>query len=316
MTAQPIFVGIDISKDRLDVYASPQGAFLSEPYTEEAVSALVERLVKLQPELILLEATGGYETRVVASLAQARLPVVVVNPRQVRDFAKATARLAKTDRIDAQVLAHFAEAIRPKPRLLPDKDQRELSALMSRRRQLVEMIVMEKNRLHTTTEFVRRCIRRNIEWLEAQLQDVDRGLDKFISKNPLLQKRVKITQTVPGVGPVLSKALVSHLPELGAVSNKEISALVGVAPYNSDSGKHHGRRIVWGGRRHVRSILYMSALVASRHNPVIRSFYQRLLEAGKEKKVALTACMRKLITILNAMIRNNTPWRLKPSPVT
>jgi len=308
MTTQSLFVGIDISKDQLDVSIRPEGSCLSHPYTEEGIRLLVDHIARLQPELILLEATGGYETRIVAALAHARLPVVVINPRQVRDFAKATGKLAKTDRIDAQVLAHFAEAIRPEPRLLADEDQKELNALMTRHQQLVEMITMEKNRLRTTTKLVQRQIQDHLQWLVSQLKKVDKDLDKFIGNNPALQRKVEITKSVPGVGPVLSRALISYLPELGTVSNKQISALVGVAPFNCDSGQYRGKRIIWGGRAHIRSILYMGALVATQCNPVIRSFYERLLQAGKSKKLALTACMRKLLTILNAMVKNDTLW--------
>jgi len=309
MSTQSAFVGIDISKDRLDVFIRPQGTSFSEPYTDHGVRSLVERIVKIDPEMVLFEATGGYETQIVAALAHVKVPVVVINPRQVRDFAKATGRLAKTDHIDAQVLARFAEAIRPEPRLLADEDQKELAALMSRHCQLVEMIAMEKNRMHTTTPIVRGYLEAHISWLQTQLKNVDNHLDDFIGKSPVFQRKVEIVRSVPGVGPALSKALVSYLPELGTITRQEIAALVGVAPFNSDSGKRKGKRIIWGGRKHVRSILYMGALVATKYNPAIRAFYQRLLAAGKLKKVALTACMRKMLTILNAMVRTGTPWR-------
>ena len=308
MTTQPLFVGIDVSKDRLDVSIRPEGSSLSQPYTQEGIRLLVDHLTKLQPELVLLEATGGYETEIVAALAYARLPVVLINPRQVRDFAKATGRLAKTDRIDAQVLAHFAEAVRPQRRLLADNDQKELNALMTRHRQLVEMMTMEKNRLRATTRLVQRQITDHLERLGSQLKKVDDDLGKFIANNPVLQRKVEITQSVPGVGPILSRALIAYLPELGRVGGKKISALVGVAPFNADSGRHRGKRIIWGGRAHIRSVLYMGALVAARHNPVIRSFYEHLIQAGKSKKLALTACMRKLLTIVNAMVRDDSVW--------
>jgi transposase len=308
MKTQPAFVGIDISKDRLDAFIRPQGAAFCEAYTDQGIGLLVDRLLKLHPEVILLEATGGYETRLVAALALARLPVVLINPRQVRDFAKATGRLAKTDRIDAQVLAHFAEAVHPEVRLLADPDQKELSALMSRRSQLVEMVVMEKNRTHTATKIVRSRIEVHLSWLHTELESVDRELDDFIRKNPVLQRKVEILTSVPGVGPALSKTLVSYLPELGTINRKEIAALVGVAPFNSDSGKHKGKRVIWGGRKQIRSALYMGVLVGTRYNPTIRTFYQRLLAAGKRQKVALTACMRKLLTILNAMVRSDANW--------
>jgi len=308
MTTQPVFVGIDVSKDNLDAFIRPEGSYVNQPYTSEGIRSLVEYLGKFQPQLILLEATGGYETKIVAGLAHARLPVVVINPRQVRDFAKATGKLAKTDRIDAQVLAHFAEAIRPEPHLLADEDQRELSAQMTRHQQLVEMITMEKNRMVTTSKTVQDQIHKHLEWLDGQLEAVDRNLDEFIAKNAALQRKIEIVKSALGVGPVFSRALISYLPELGTVNNKQISALVGVAPFNCDSGKLKGKRIIWGGRAHIRSILYMSTLTATRFNPVIRSFYQHLLQAGKCKKVALIACMRKLLTILNTMVKNNTLW--------
>jgi transposase len=308
MENQSVFVGIDISKDRLDVFVRPKGESFSVPYTEKAVGLLIKRIGHFNPEVVLLEATGGYETRIVAALVHAKLPLVVMNPRQVRDFAKATGRLAKTDRIDAGVLAHFAEAIRPEPRLLPDEEHKELAVLMSRRSQLIEMIVMEKNRLHTATRVVRSHIRSHLDWLQVQLKRVDGEIDQFIGKSPALRRKVEIVTSAPGVGPVISKGLMSSLPELGSISNKQISALVGVAPFNSDSGDHRGKRIIWGGRKQLRSILYMGALVATRHNPVIREFYHRLLAAGKLKKVALTACMRKLLVILNAMVRSDKLW--------
>lgn len=308
MKTQPIFVGIDVSKDRLDTFVRPQETFFSEPYTEQGVRELVKRVTELKPQLLLLEATGGYETQIAAALAHAKLPVVLINPRQVRDFAKATGKLAKTDRIDAMVLAHFAEALRPEPRLLPDQDQKELASLMSRRCQIVEMIVMEKNRTHTTTKIVRDRILTHLNWLQTELKDVDKQLDDFIKRNPTFQRNIEIVRSVPGVGPTLSRALISYLPELGTINRKEIAALAGVAPFNSDSGKHTGKRIIWGGRKQLRNILYMGALVGSRYNPVIRTFYRRLCAAGKLPKVALTACMRKLLTILNAMVRSNTLW--------
>ena len=308
MKTQPIFVGIDISKDRLDTFIRPQGISFSDPYTEHGIGILVERVAGFQPEVVLLEATGGYETQIAAALAHAKLPVVLINPRQVRDFAKATGKLAKTDRIDAMVLAHFAEAVHPEPRLLPDRDQKELAALMSRHCQLVDMVVMEKNRMHTTTKIVKNHIQAHLNWLQTELKNVDTELDDFIKKNPTLQRKVEIVTSVPGVGPALSKALISYLPELGTINRKEIAALVGVAPFNSDSGKHKGKRIIWGGRKQMRCLLYMGALVGTQHNPAIRTFYQRLCAAGKLPKVALTACMRKLLTILNAMVRSNTLW--------
>jgi len=308
MKDQAVFVGIDVSKDRLDVFVRPQEEFFFEPYTKQGISLLVERLAKAQPDLVLLEATGGLESRIVAAMGKAGLPVAVINPRQVRDFAKATGRLAKTDRIDSKAIAHFAEAIHPELRQLPDEEQREMSALMSRRSQITEMIVMEKNRMHTAASIVEGSLEAHLAWLRDEIKRVDAKLDDFIEKTPALRRRDEIVRSAPGVGPVISKELVSHLPELGALNRKEIAALVGVAPFNSDSGKQKGKRMVWGGRSKVRSTLYMGALVATRFNPAIRTFYQRLLEMGKLPKVALTACARKLLTILNAMVKNDTLW--------
>lgn len=308
MKTQPAFVGIDISKDRLDAFARPQGTSFSVPYTDQGIGSLISDLLTLEPEMVLVEATGGYEARIVAALVHASLPVVMINPRQVRDFARATGRLAKTDRIDAQVMAHFAEAIHPEVRLFGGEEQKELAALMTRHCQLTEMITMEKNRTHTTTETVRNHIATHIDWLEAQIKEVDKRLDDFIIKDPALRRKAEIVKSVPGVGPVLTRALISYLPELGAVNRGKIAALVGIAPFNSDSGVHKGKRIIWGGRKHIRDILYMAALVSSRFNPVIGPFYQRLVAAGKHKKLALTACMRKLLTILNAMVRSDSLW--------
>lgn len=241
MKTQPVFVGIDISKDRLDVFIRPQGEFFSVPYTDQGIGSLIKRIGVLHPRLVLLEATGGYERRIVAALVHARLPVVAINPRQVRDFAKATGKLAKTDRIDAEVIAQFAEAIHPEPRLLPDEDHEELSALMSRRSQLVEMIVMEKNRLYTTTKTVRSHISIHLDWLDAQVREVESQIDQFIAQSPVLKRKVEIVTSAAGIGPTISRALMSHLPELGRISNKKISALVGVAPFNSDSGEIDAR---------------------------------------------------------------------------
>jgi len=308
MTTQPTFVGIDISKDRLDVFTRPQETFFSVPYTDQGIGTLISNLLSLEPEIVLVEATGGYEARIVAALAHASLPVVMINPRQIRDFARATGRLAKTDRIDARVMARFAEVIHPEVHLLGGEEQRELAALMSRHCQLTEMITMEKNRTHATTQTVRENIAAHIKWLEAQIKEIDRRLDDFIVKDPKLRRRAEIVGSVPGVGPVLTRGLISYLPELGAVNRGKIAALVGVAPFNSDSGVHRGRRIIWGGRKNIRDILYMGALASTRFNPVIGPFYHRLVKSGKHKKVALAACMRKLLTILNAMVRANSLW--------
>jgi transposase len=272
--------------------------------------ALVERLKGVRPTLVVLEATGGLQIPAVAALAAAGLRTVVVNPRQVRQFAGATGRLAKTDAIDAQVLAQFGEAVRPEVRPLPDAATQELSALVNRRRQLIEMLTAEKNRLRLATKKVRPNIEAHICWLEGELLDLEGGLGDVIRSSPVWREQDNLLRSVPGVGPVLSSVLLADLPELGKLGRKEVAALVGVAPLNRDSGLFRGRRQVWGGRSHVRTALYMAALVATRHNPVIKSFYQRLLSGGKPKKVALTACMRKLLTILNAMMRHQAPWEM------
>jgi transposase len=269
---------------------------------------VVERLRALPVALIVLEATGGLELPLIGALVAAGLPVVVANPRQVRDFAKATGRLAKTDLLDAQILAHFADVIRPVPRTLPDEQMQALAALLARRRQLIEMLTAEKNRLGSAPHLVHKRLNAHITWLEREVTQAERVLAHAIGESPIWREKDDLLRTVPGVGPGLARTLIVDLPELGALSRKQIAALVGVAPLNRDSGTLRGRRIVWGGRAHVRAALYMAALVGSRCNPVIRSFYQRLCDAGKAKKVALTACMRKLLTILNAMMKHRTRW--------
>ena len=254
-------------------------------------------------------ATGGYEAALVAALATARLPIVVANPRQVRDFAKATGQLAETDTIDAQVLALFAERVRPEPRALPDDALTALEDLLTRRRQLVEMLTAEKNRLRLARGPVRRDLQQHIRFLERRLREVDDDLHTAIKASPVWRVKDDLLQSVPGVGRVVSLTLLAQLPELGRISHKEIAALVGVAPLARDSGTLRGKRLVYGGRAPVRAVLYMAALVASRRNPVIRAFYERLRAAGKPAKVALTACMRKLLTILNAIARDGRPWQ-------
>jgi transposase len=304
------FVGIDVSKATLEIAVHPQSDRWEVPNEEEAMGELITRLRRLQPNLIVLEATGGLELTVVTALVSERLPVVVVNPRQVRAFAKAVGRLAKTDRLDAECLAQFAEAIRPACRPLPDDAARQFEAVLSRRRQLVEMLTMEKNRLSTTLASLRPAVEKHIAWLQAELEAIGEDLNQHLHESPIWREKDDVLQSVPGVGRVLSLTLLAELPELGTLNRKQIAALVGVAPFNRDSGRLHGTRSTWGGRATVRRVLYMGALVAARHNPVIRNFYQRLLQAGKPKKVALTACMRKLITILNALLQHNTMWRI------
>ena len=303
-----IYVGIDVSKERIDVAVRPTGRNWSVSYDGASVDDLVTQLKDLKPAGVITESTGGLELPLVAALAAASLPVAVVNPRQVRDFAKSTGQLAKTDRLDAHVLAHFGEAVRPAIRPLRDADTRALGAMLARRRQVSGILVAEKNRLGRATPEVRPRLEAHISWLQQELDDLDTDLRQRIQHSPLWREKDDLLRSVPGVGPQVSLTLLAYLPELGTLNRKQIAALVGVAPFNRDSGPHRGKRSVWGGRATVRSTLYMGALVASRRNPVLREFYQRLLEAGKPKKVALTACMRKLLTILNSMVRTGQKW--------
>ena len=272
------------------------------------ISSLTERVGALDPTLIVLEATGGLELPLVSSLLEAQLPVQVVNPRQVRDLAKALGRLAKTDAIDAQLLARFAQLIRPELRPHADEATLALQALVTRRRQLLEMISAEEHRLGRARGPVRSEIHNHIAWLKQRVKDLDRDINDAIRAQPLWQAKQAILTSITGVGPATSALLIAHLPELGTLDRRQIAALVGVAPFNRDSGAWRGKRFIRAGRATVRSMLYMAALVAARHNPVIRAFYAHLLAAGKPPKVALTACMRKLLTILNAMVRHNRPW--------
>lgn len=302
------FCGIDVSKDSLDVALHPSGEGWKAENTPTGIEDLSARLKKLGPVLTVMEATGGFEGGVAAALVGAGLPVVVVNPRQVRDFARSTGQLAKTDRLDAGILAFFAERVRPEPRALPDEEAQLLDALLTRRRQMVEMISAEKNRRGFAPEKLKRGISKHIEWLEKQLGRVDKDIDSMIQQSPIWRAKDELYRGVPGVGPVLSRTLIGELPELGSLSHKKIAALVGVAPLARDSGKFRGKRMIWGGRMSIRNTLYMAALAASRSNPAIRDFYLRLRSAGKPPKVAITACMRKLLVILNAMARTGTPW--------
>lgn len=303
-----MFIGIDVSKATLDVAVHPNREQWQEENDARGIEELVQRLKTIAPELIVLEATGGYENAVVASLGAAGLPVGVVNPRQVRDFAKATGRLAKTDRIDAGILALFAERVRPELRELPTEAAQELEALLSRRRQILEMAQAERNRLEHARGAVKKDLAEHIRYLEKRLAKVDEETAERIRESPLWRAREDLLRSVPGVGPVVSRTLIAELPELGQLTRREIAALVGVAPISRDSGKTRGKRIVWGGRASVRAALYMGALVGVRRNSTIRTFYQRLRAAGKPAKVALTACMRKLLTILNAMLKHHSHW--------
>lgn len=308
-----VCVGIDVSKTWLDVALYPNGAPWRSANDEAGITEVVGRLQPLAPQLIVLEATGGLERLVVAALAMAGLAVAVVNPRQVRDFAKATGRLAKTDALDAAVLAHFAAALQPTPRPLPDAQSQTLAALVERRRQLVAICTAERNRLHTALAAVRPQIQEHVAWLEQALHTLDQDLDQTLHASPLWREREQLLRSVKGIGPVVAQTLIAELPELGHGSAKHLATLVGVAPLNRDSGAWRGSRAIWGGRRHVRAALYMAALVGVRHNPVLRAFYEQLLARGKPKKVALTACMHKLLLILHALLRDHTAWQPAPA---
>jgi len=309
MTPPEIYVGIDVAKEQLQVAVRPGGEAWAVTNDPTGLRDLVKRLAASKPALVVLEATAGMEMPVAAALAGAGLAVVAINPRNAREFARATGRLAKTDVIDAHVLARFGEAVKPPLRPLPDAATQELNALVTRRHQLVEMLTAEKNRLgQAVAKAVRTGIQEHIRWLEKRLADIDRDLADAIGRTPVWREKDELLRSVKGVGPVLSTTLLAGLPELGSLGRKQIAALVGVAPLNRDSGRYRGKRMVWGGRARVRTALYMGTLVATRFNPVIRAFYERLLTAGKPKKVALTACMRKLLTILNAMARHETPY--------
>ena len=302
------FIGIDVSKATLDVASLPDAETWTVTNDDAGLTELLPRVVALAPTLIVLEATGGFESAAVAALARLGLPVVVVNPRQVRDFAKSMGRRAKTDAIDALTLALFGERVRPALRPLPDEAAQLLDALLTRRRQLIEMLTAEKNRLGFARGPVKRDITQHIRWLEKRLADVDTDLTEAIATSPLYRAQDELLQSVPGVGRVTALTLLGKLPELGRLSRREIAALVGVAPLNHDSGKMRGKRFVWGGRAPVRAVLYMAALVGVKHNPILRRFYERLCAAGKVFKVAITACMRKLLTILNAMVHAQRRW--------
>lgn len=306
---QMSFIGIDVSKAQLDIAVRPDNKMWSAVNAEADIAEVVERLREFSPQVIVVEATGGLEMPLVAALSQASLPVVVINPRQARNFAKAVGRMAKTDRIDAEMLAHFGEAVKPEVRLLKDEDHQVLTALVTRRRQVIEMLTAEKNRLGISPKVVHQDIQKHIDWLQTQLKDMDRQLESAIRKSPAWREKDDLLRSVPGVGPVLSLSLITGLPELGTLSRRQIAALVGVAPLNRDSGLFRGKRTVWGGRSQIRSVLYMATLSASCVNPAISTFYRRLIGAGKKPKVALTACMRKLLTILNAMMKNRVQWQ-------
>jgi transposase len=304
------YIGIDVSKDTLDAAAFSSAKTWQVSNDTEGITQFVKIMQALGPELIVVESTGGYEAPIAYALYKASIPCAVVNPREVRDFARATKKLAKTDRLDAGVLAHFAAVIKPEPRPLSDEETRELDALLARRRQVSDMLTAEKNRLHTAQEAVKEAIKEHISYLEQSIKKIDSNINGRIQESPVQKMKDELLRSVPGVGPTLSITLLVDLPELGTLNRKQIAALVGVAPLNRDSGAYRGKRRIWGGRSQVRKILYMAALVAVRYNPVIKQFYDRLCEAGKAKKVALVACMHKLLTILNAMLKHHMPWYL------
>jgi len=305
-----MYVGIDVAKDRLDVHVRPSAEAFAVARDGEGLAQLTARLDALAPRLVVLEATGGFEVTVAAALAAARLPLAVVNPRQIRDFARATGKLAKTDALDAAAIAHFAEAVRPEPRPVADRQAWALGELVARRRQVVEMIIAENHRRRQLTQ--RRLLRRldrHLTVLQQELTEIERDLDDSIRGTPAWRESDDLLKSVPGIGNATARTLLAELPELGTLDRKRIAALVGVAPLNRDSGTMRGRRSTWGGRANVRTALYMATLVASRHNPVIARFYARLRQAGKPAKVALIACMRKLLVILNAILRDRRPWQ-------
>jgi len=310
MDAQaPVVVGIDVSKAELAVAVHPSGEVWTSGTTPVALESCVARLAALQPHLIVVEASGGYELPLVAACAVAQIPVAVINPRQVRAFAQALGRTAKTDAIDAGILALFGARVQPLPRALPDAETQALAALVARRRQLLEMLHAERLRLtHVATGPVARDLRNHIRWLERRVADVDDEIGGAIQRSPIWRVQDDLLRSVPGIGPTVARTLLADLPELGHLDRRAIAALVGVAPFNRDSGQWRGRRMIWGGRAPVRAALYMAALAATRHNAVLRAFYQRLRSAGKPAKVALVAVMRKLLTIVNAMLKNQTTW--------
>jgi transposase len=303
-----LFVGIDVSKESLDVCVRPDNIRKSFANNDEGRIELARLLAEMQPSLVILEASGGYEIPVVEVLILRNLKVVVINPRQVRDFAKAVGKLAKTDTIDAEVIARFAEVIRPEVRPLKDMDAQRLQAFIARRRQLVQMLVEEKNRLQIAPSWTRPDIEAHIAWLTECIEKAGKDINALIKKAPLWREKEDLLRTFKGIGPVNACTLLARLPELGHLNRKKIAALAGLAPINRDSGKYRGRRTIFGGRADVRSALYMASLSAIRHNPIIKAFYERLIHAGKLRKVALTACMHKILIILNAMVRTNTPW--------
>ena len=315
METQDLYIGIDVSKTRLDVAVYPTGESWQAYNAPEGIAAVIQKIRPLAPQRIVLEATGGLETLLTVCLVAEQLPVVVANPRRVRQFARSLGRLAKTDRIDAHVLARFGHGTQPEVRPLPDAQARQLATLLTRRRQLIDMRTAEKNRLKIMPSTVLPGIKEHIRWLEQQLAELDDDLDARIKASPIWSAKRNVLQSFKGIGPVTAITLIAALPELGQINRKEIAALVGVAPLNKDSGRSRGRRCIWGGRAQVRAVLYMAALSATQHNPAIRDFHERLIKAGKPPKVAIVACMHKILIIVNAMIKNGTLWQADYAPI-
>jgi transposase len=309
MGEQDVFVGIDVSKENLEVCLRPGEERIGFSQSEDGWGSMGQWVESFSPRLVVLEATGGLERGAVAALVSKGLPVVVVNPRQIRHFAISQGILAKTDKIDARVIAQFGESIRPEIRPLKDEEAQELDSLVTRRRQIVQMLAAEKNRFQSAVGRAREDIGVHLEWLQKRLEKIEKDMDRMIQKSPVWRVKAELLCSMKGVGPGLCRTIISDLPELGTLKRQKIAALVGVAPLNRDSGKFRGRRTTWGGRSEVRSILYMATVAAIRWNPVIRGFHDRLMKAGKPPKVAIVACMRKLLSILNAMMKNQTPWQ-------
>jgi transposase len=309
------YVGIDVCKKYLDVYIRPRGEYFRTENNSAGVTQIQNKLTKLNLECIVLEATGGMEQLVARTLSQKGLPIVIINPRQVKNFARASGKLAKTDKIDAQILAHFAQAIQPEIRPMASDSEQELKELVSRRRQIVEMITAEKSRLNSSRGKVQVGVKEHIEWLKQKQQELEAAIGEATSQKQEWHNQIKRLESVPGIGPVVARTLVADLPELGKLTHKQIASLVGLAPFNRDSGTCRGKRMISGGRAAVRSILYMATLVGIRHNPVLREFYEKLIQRGKLKKVALVACMHKLLTIINAMIRSGCDWQTTENAV-
>ncbi len=309
MIEEAVYVGVDVAKSTLDVAVTDSEEARQFANDDKGISQAVSYIAGLKPAVIILEATGNLEMPLAAALQASRMPVAVINPRQVRDFARATGALAKTDTIDARILALFGARVKPEIRPLLNQKAREMRNFLTRRRQLIDMLTAEHNRVSQAGDGIRPCIETHIKWLEIALSNINDDLDNQIRSSPSWLEKDNLLKSVPGVGKVVSSSLLIELPELGKLNRRKIAALVGVAPLNRDSGTMRGRRTVWGGRAKLRAVLYMAALVASRRNPIIAAFYQRLVDAGKAKKVALVACMRKLLTILNAMMRTMTVWQ-------